>query len=121
MYIETIPRKGYSFMGEPEFAMEPFPQTDSGTSSDGSSAGPSDSEKAKSVKNSDRWLTFGIIALILAGILLGAGIATFWISRFAPGVPALRQQTASQRDIVYFRVKVIPVERPAPRMNAVIC
>ena len=84
MYIETIPRKGYSFMGEPEFAMEPFPQTDSGTSSDGSSAGPSDSEKAKSVKNSDRWLTFGIIALILAGILLGAGIATFWISRFAP-------------------------------------
>src|SRR5882762_7987676 len=84
MYIETIPRKGYSFMGEPEFAMEPFPQTDSGTSSDVSNAGLSDSEKAKSVKNSDRWLTFGIIALILAGILLGAGIATFWISRFAP-------------------------------------
>jgi len=84
MYIETIPRKGYSFLGEPEFAMEPFPRTDSGTASDGSNAGLSDSEKEKSVKNSDRWLTFGIIALILAGILLGAGIATFWISRFAP-------------------------------------
>src|SRR5438067_13733380 len=51
MYIETIPRKGYSFMGEPEFAMEPFPQTASGTSSDGSNAGLSDSEKEKSVKN----------------------------------------------------------------------
>jgi len=35
-------------------------------------------------KHSDRWVTFGVIALILAGILLGAGIATFWISRWAP-------------------------------------
>jgi len=84
VYIETIPRKGYSFMGEPEFAMQPFPQTDSGASPDGSSAGQSDVEKATSAKNSDRWLTFGIIALILAGILLGAGIATFWISHYAP-------------------------------------
>jgi len=84
LYIETIPRKGYSFMGEPEFAMQPFPQTDSGASSDAANAGLGETEKEKSVKNSDRWLTFGIIALILAGILLGAGIATFWISRFAP-------------------------------------
>lgn len=84
LYIETIPRKGYSFMGEPEFAVQPFPQTDSGASLDGSNTGRSDTEKEKSVKNSDRWLTFGIIALILAGILLGAGIATFWISHFAP-------------------------------------
>src|SRR5256885_14250131 len=63
LYIETIPRKGYSFMGEPEFAMQPFPQTDSGASSDVANAGLGDSEKEKSVKNSDRWLTFGIIAL----------------------------------------------------------
>ena len=84
LYIETIPRKGYSFMGEPEFAMQPFPQTDIGASPDGSNTGQSDTEKEKSAKNSDRWLTFGIIALILAGILLGAGIATFWISHFAP-------------------------------------
>src|SRR5882762_4750889 len=59
VYIETIPRKGYSFMGEPEFSMQPFPQTDSGASSDAANAGLSDSEKEKSVKNSDRWLTFG--------------------------------------------------------------
>src|SRR5882762_8589103 len=26
IYIETIPRKGYSFLLEPEFAMQPFPQ-----------------------------------------------------------------------------------------------
>src|SRR6476660_7881945 len=84
LYIETIPRKGYSFMGEPEFAMQPFPQSDIGASPDGSNTGQSDTDKEKSAKNSDRWLTFGIIALILAGILLGAGIATFWISHFAP-------------------------------------
>jgi len=84
LYIETIPRKGYSFMGEPEFAMQPFPQTDIGASPDGANTGQGGTEKEKSAKNSDRWLTFGIIALILAGILLGAGIATFWISHFAP-------------------------------------
>jgi hypothetical protein len=36
----------------------------------------------KSGARSDKWLTFGVIALILAGILLGAGIATFLIARF---------------------------------------
>ena len=81
---ETIPRKGYSFMGEPEFAMQPFPQADAAISASGTNAGENGLEKGNSAKNSDRWLTFGIIALILAGILLGAGIATFWISRFAP-------------------------------------
>ena len=35
-------------------------------------------------EKSDKWLRFGVIALILAGILLGAGIATFLISRFGP-------------------------------------
>ena len=84
VYIETIPRKGYSFMGEPEFATQPFPQTGAGGLQNGSNAGQNGAEKANSAKKSDRWLTFGIIALILAGILLGAGIATFWISRFAP-------------------------------------
>ena len=84
VYIETIPRKGYSFMGEPEFATQPFPQTSGGVSQDDPSAAQSGAGKENSVKKSDRWMTFGIIALILAGILLGAGIATFWIAHFAP-------------------------------------
>jgi DNA-binding winged helix-turn-helix (wHTH) protein len=84
VYIETIPRKGYSFMGEPEFAMQPFPQNEAAASANGTNAGQAGVEKENSVKNSDKWLTFGIIALILAGILLGAGIAMFWIAHFAP-------------------------------------
>jgi DNA-binding winged helix-turn-helix (wHTH) protein len=84
VYIETIPRKGYSFMGEPEFSMQPFPQSDAAASASGTSTGQDALEKENTAKNSDRWLTFGIIALILAGILLGAGIATYWISHFAP-------------------------------------
>jgi DNA-binding winged helix-turn-helix (wHTH) protein len=84
IYIETIPRKGYSFLMEPEFALQPFPQV-ALTASNGTGAAKGSSiDASKAEKKSDRWLTFGIIALILAGILLGAGIATFWISRWAP-------------------------------------
>jgi len=82
IYIETIPRKGYSFIAEPEFATQPFPQSllaaSNGTASAGSSIDGGNGER-----NSGRWLTLGIIGLILAGILLGAGIATFWISHWA--------------------------------------
>ncbi|HLZ13006.1 MAG TPA: winged helix-turn-helix domain-containing protein [Candidatus Acidoferrum sp.] len=84
VYIETIPRKGYSFMGEPEFALQPFPQAEAAGTANGTKAGQTGGEKKGLGKTSEKWLTFGIIALILAGILLGAGLATFWISRFAP-------------------------------------
>jgi len=81
VYIETIPRKGYSFLLEPEFGAQPFAQAVL-ASSNGTSQAAANTEADKSAKNSDRWLTFGVIALILAGILLGAGIATFWLARF---------------------------------------
>ena len=84
VYIETIPRKGYSFLLDPEFAMQPFPQTEVATSVNGVAESQKSGEGVSTDKRSDRWLTFGVIALILAGILLGAGIATFWISHFAP-------------------------------------
>lgn len=84
IYIETIPRKGYSFLMEPEFALQPFPQVALTASNGTDAAKDSSIDVGKAEKKSDRWLTFGIIALILAGILLGAGIATLWISRWAP-------------------------------------
>jgi DNA-binding winged helix-turn-helix (wHTH) protein len=86
VYIETIPRKGYSFLLEPEFATHPFPAAEAL----GSTNGVAEAEKISAPNgypvNADRWLTFGVVALIYAGILLGAGIATFWIARFAPGL-----------------------------------
>jgi len=81
VYIETIPRKGYSFLLEPEFAPQPFVQPEISSSNGAGQAG-STAQTGNSARNSDRWLTFGVIALILAGILLGAGIATFWLARF---------------------------------------
>ncbi|HUI75726.1 MAG TPA: winged helix-turn-helix domain-containing protein [Candidatus Acidoferrum sp.] len=81
-YIETIPRKGYVFVGQAEYSAAPFPNA----------ATPEEieerpeSEKAATDKNaaagefSNRWVTVGVILFILAGILLGAGIATLWIS-----------------------------------------
>lgn len=86
VYIETIPRKGYSFLVDPEFATQPFPPSEIAVVTNGT--GQEEKSKGSGIAhgNSDRWLTFGVIALILAGILLGAGLATFWIYRFAPNL-----------------------------------
>lgn len=81
VYIETIPRKGYSFMLEPEFAAQPFPQTIFVAPMNGNETQAATTETKAPQTNSDRWMTIGVIALILAGILLGAGVATLWISR----------------------------------------
>lgn len=81
VYIETIPRKGYSFLLEPQFAAQPFPQAEF-HSSNGVGESRAPAQATKDDRNSDRWMTLGVIALILAGILLGAGIATFWLARF---------------------------------------
>src|SRR5262249_37944410 len=81
IYIETIPRKGYSFLIDPEFAAQPFTHTEA-ASAVGSGKSGLASRTDNSARNSDRWLTLGVIALILAGILLGAGIATLWLTRF---------------------------------------
>lgn len=80
VYIETIPRKGYSFMPEPEFATEPFAVAIHVATVNGNEAHGTAGETKQPGKNSDRWMTLGVIALILAGILLGAGAAILWIS-----------------------------------------
>ena len=85
VFIETIPRRGYSFIGSAEFSDTPFPV--------GAEASPENTQKAGeqatrsetlSHKIPSKWLTLAIIALILAGILLGAGAAALWITRFGP-------------------------------------
>jgi DNA-binding winged helix-turn-helix (wHTH) protein len=85
LYIETIPRKGYSFISTAEFSDVPFPaaQAKSSASEAGDPIGaldPSGTEASRSHK----WLTMIVVGLILAGMLLGAGAATYWISHFAP-------------------------------------
>jgi DNA-binding winged helix-turn-helix (wHTH) protein len=85
LYIETIPRKGYSFIGTAEFSDVPFPVTPAPKSQGSGSvvAGDSAQESPDGTPRSNKWLTVIIVGLILAGMLLGAGAATYWISHFA--------------------------------------
>lgn len=94
LYIETIPRKGYSFISTAEFSDVPFPaipgkSLESEAVNSAGSGEPSDA----GVPRSRRWLTIVIVALILAGMILGAGVATYWISHFAPQM----RHSASQK------------------------
>ena len=85
LYIETIPRKGYSFIGSAEFSEVPFLVAAAGAQTGGSGRSAEASEVAATDSpRTKRWLTVIIVGLILAGMLLGAGVATYWISHFAP-------------------------------------
>jgi len=80
-FIETIPRRGYSFIGTAEFSASPFPQTAQTATASGELA---KGANAPAGDASRKWLTLVIIGLILTGILLGAGAATLWIQHFSP-------------------------------------
>ena len=82
-YIETIPRRGYSFIGTAEFSDSPFPQqTGAAPAAESGEALAAPGAPARDA--SKKWLMLVIVGLILAGILLGAGAATFWINHFSP-------------------------------------
>jgi DNA-binding winged helix-turn-helix (wHTH) protein len=83
LYIETVPRKGYCLVVRPEFSdvpVAPVVLPSSAVTGNGSSSATNSSGS-----KSDIWITLGVIALILAGMLLGAGITRLWINHFAPG------------------------------------
>jgi DNA-binding winged helix-turn-helix (wHTH) protein len=82
LYIETIPRRGYCLVMQPEFSevpMAPPPTVGPGTNGSAHIASPSGSSSGR---RSDIWITIGVIALIIAGMLIGAGITRLWITHF---------------------------------------
>lgn len=83
LYIETIPRKGYCLLVPSETAESPIavPVTQPAPSATGLESDGPEAEKPADPLNV--WTTVGIIGLILAGMLLGAGIAKLWIAHFA--------------------------------------
>jgi DNA-binding winged helix-turn-helix (wHTH) protein len=87
LYIETIPRKGYCFLAQPEVSNRPetsfLVQAESKTDSKTQSESLGDQGLSKS----DIWIVVGVLGLILAGMLLGAGITRLWISQMAPITP----------------------------------
>jgi DNA-binding winged helix-turn-helix (wHTH) protein len=97
LYIETIPRKGYSFISTAEFSDAPFPVANLETLSaaDGGDTTYEQQSAIASGAQPRNWITVLIILLILAGALIGAGAATFWISHFAPQIRHSASQYAS--------------------------
>jgi DNA-binding winged helix-turn-helix (wHTH) protein len=84
LYIETVPRRGYCLLMPPEFADSPVSRDSVAVQGSANSENhilPRDTGTTKS----DLWITIGIIALILAGMLLGAGITRLWIAHFVQG------------------------------------
>jgi DNA-binding winged helix-turn-helix (wHTH) protein len=84
VYVETIPRKGYSLIIEVEYADTPLqPSSVNATGTNGKphqKAAP-EAEGQKS----EIWITLGVIGLIVAGMLLGAGITKLWLYHLASG------------------------------------
>lgn len=93
-YIETIPRKGYSFIGSAEFSDVPFPVA--GQNSNGTAAGETGISGADAGLREKKRTKLLILVLILAGMLIGAGAATYWISHFAPQLKHSANRRAAQ-------------------------
>jgi len=96
LYIETIPRKGYCFVARPEFSDHPATShllTTMSTTPAASATGHASAESRHAPSSDSKlvdsrfWVTLGVIGLILAGMLLGAGIATLWNTHMAPVNP----------------------------------
>jgi len=85
LYVETIPRKGYSLLVQPEVSdrvgKPHVPQN--GTYRE-QGQGSSPNAGFFKLSKSDLWVVLGAIGLILTGMLLGAGIMRFWMSHPAP-------------------------------------
>src|SRR5438445_8003980 len=88
LYIETIPRKGYCLLVQPEVSDKaPHPHFAPNGHSAGSAAKTSRQPGVFTFTKSDVWIVLGVIGLILVGMLLGAGITRLWISHAAPVAP----------------------------------
>jgi DNA-binding winged helix-turn-helix (wHTH) protein len=85
IYIETIPRKGYCLLVQPEISATPRIVTASVSEPGELPAKHSENSDAK--LKAAMWNVAAIIGLLLAGILLGAGLTRLWISHFAPAGP----------------------------------
>jgi DNA-binding winged helix-turn-helix (wHTH) protein len=82
VYIETVPRKGYCLVVQPEFTEFPAPPSSAANGEIKEEAAELVAETDNSPKKTDLWITIGVIALIVAGMLLGAGITRLWIGHF---------------------------------------
>jgi DNA-binding winged helix-turn-helix (wHTH) protein len=83
-YIETIPRRGYSFAGTAEFSNIPFPAMKPTNSAKSETVDPHYNQevRGRDAARPSKLPTI-IVAALIVGMLLGATAATYWISHFA--------------------------------------
>jgi DNA-binding winged helix-turn-helix (wHTH) protein len=93
LYIETIPRKGYCLLVQPEISEIPRVVTPMVASHPKSqtaervAGADQPSAEGSSSSMTNFWMIVGVIGLILAGMLLGAGLTRVWIAHIAPVSP----------------------------------
>lgn len=80
VYIETIPKKGYRLLVQPEVSGMPGNRQLRSEESSEDAEVPSRSMAVSRLSKSDIWIVLGAIGLILAGMILGAGIMSLWIN-----------------------------------------
>jgi DNA-binding winged helix-turn-helix (wHTH) protein len=88
LYIETIPRRGYCLLVQPEISDKSIAALYVHDKKVEDSVNPvSRTQDGFTISKSDVWVILGVIGLILAGMLLGAGITRLWITHAAPAAP----------------------------------
>jgi DNA-binding winged helix-turn-helix (wHTH) protein len=88
LYIETIPRKGYCLLVQPEVSNKSgIPLFVHNETLVDSTNPISRNLGGLDLSKSDIWVILGVLGLILAGMLLGAGITRLWINHVALTVP----------------------------------
>src|SRR5437879_10527157 len=88
LYIETIPRKGYCLLVQPEVSDKaPHPHFAPNGHSADSAAKTSRNSGVFTFTKSDVWIVFGVIGLIVVGMILVVVVIRLWISHAAPTVP----------------------------------
>lgn len=85
LYVETIPRKGYSLLVQPEVSDRVGkPHVPQSVTHQEKGEVSSPNAGFFRFSRSDLWVVLGAIGLILTGMLLGAGIMRFWMSHPSP-------------------------------------
>lgn len=84
LYIETIPRKGYCILVQPEVSNQdgilPAQNESSEGVTEGAAEGDAPLRGTFTLSKSDIWFVLGAIGLVLTGILIGAGIMRLWMN-----------------------------------------
>ena len=79
-YVETIPRKGYSFVAKVEFAHQlPSPLRQDGQAAASADAASTFAARLKAFlrNNPAKWLAAGVLALVVSGALFGAAVMLY--------------------------------------------